>query len=48
MGYTAEYIRGFFEFWFGLMGAFIIIIWLNNHNGWGSCRHLRGLGDNQG
>lgn len=47
MGYTKEYIRGFCEFLFGLFGVFIIIGWLNS-NCKGSCRHIRGLGDNVG
>ena len=47
MGYTKEYFIGFCEFLFGLFGLFIITHYLT-HNGWGSCRHLRGLGDNVG
>jgi len=31
MGYTKEYIYGFFEFWFGLIGLFIIIQWVNRY-----------------
>jgi hypothetical protein len=55
MGYTKEYIISFFEFWFGLIGFFIIVLWANKYcllwiytYGGGSCRHLRGLGDNVG
>jgi hypothetical protein len=47
MGYTIEYVLGFFEFIFALIGVFIITQFLT-HNGWGSCRHLRGIGDNIG
>jgi len=46
MGYTKEYIIGFCEFCFALIGVFIISQYFNN--GLGSCRHLRGLGDNVG
>ena len=27
MGYTKEYVIGFFEFLFGLFGLFIIVLW---------------------
>ena len=45
MGYTKECLIGFCEFWFALIGVFIILHHLPN-NGFGSCRHLRGIGDN--
>jgi hypothetical protein len=47
MGYTKEYIIGFCEFWVAVIGVFIIMQNLPN-NGLGSCRHLRGIGDNIG
>lgn len=47
MGYTKEYMLGFCEFWFAVIGVFIIVQSLSN-NGLGSCRHLRGIGDNIG
>ena len=47
MGYTKEYIEGFLTFWFAVVGVFIIVNTLSNY-GWGSCRHLLGIGDNIG
>ena len=43
MGYTIDYFYDLFEFWFSVILVFLIIDFF--HNGYGSCRHLRGIGD---